>query len=619
MNYFKITQSDEKLDITIPAKHAIEALNNLQKAAMLELDARPYLDLETLIQIFLKKKGLFSIQHIVSQPETPEDEIDYQNTDGAIDTIKETRNQLITIGFVLSLLRRKVVEQPVEEDPFADLLPEMPSAVVKAGPLAFAMDHGTATPAGASPSDPLTEVEAINLYNLVKAAEECISEGREKIGAPTLDMGSISELLRNRSIFLLRLRGHHFRERFPLGHNCCPRSPKLDYLMPLTELYVELIKKNISPFFRYPILYNKFYQLFKEHLIKLAKQKKRGQVPANQKISILDIWVRTGEEPISLMLTAARCLENQRKKLTKILGSDPGKISDWIQIIALEKQVRYAEDIQAFLAAGYYPNSLKDEIPLEQLSFARKHGFIIEGEEHFSFSPEIMDSIEVTFLNLFDLDSLKSELFSQKYDFVFYIKVLEYLITDPRNTTESISSQTFLDLFDSGELLKPTGYLCTDGDKLRSGWTEMSKEMSMTGMVQAAMRRLPGGEALEQILGPKTTSSNSALDIMEHGEMSIPLSAQPLNRRTFAKVALGYPMDEVQIGRFTGKIKTPADDLRQSIAKLKKRKKALNKALGQGRYTHRGKQTAQLELSQIESDLVQTRRDLRKLLKGGTK
>jgi len=615
-------QSDERLDITIPAVEAISLLERLKRAERAVDSSRSHLDRETMIKLFLNRPGLSSLQRILGQSSTPEDDIDFLDTEGTIDAIRTTGYELITIASLLSLLRRKTTSRQTETDPFADLFPSM-SQAMQAGPMRFMMDTATQPPPGASRSDPLTSTEAENIYALVHAAQESIDQGRKLAGMITLDVGSIEAILRDRSIFLLRMRGHHFREIFPLGHNCCPSSGSLEYLPELFALYVELVKKNLGKFFRYPLLFNHFYRLFKDQLILLAKQKSKRTAPADQKIKILDIGGSTGEEPISIVLTAAFCLENQRKNLTKILGRDPGQISDWLEIVGTEKQARFSEDIESFLTAGQYPNALIDEIPAEYLAFAKRQNFIIEGKDSFSFCPEIMKSISVVFLNFFDPKALNNPIFnSGHYDFVFYIKVLEYLMTDAKNAAESMAGQAALNFFDSGSLLNRGGVLLTDGNNVRLAWSSLMEHTSRQEMLYAALRRMPSGQALEPMLGPKRTASNDPAAMLEHGEIQLPLSVPPLSSRSFTSTGMRYPMDEVAAFKFTGRIFSPADEVRDKIAELERTMKAANKVLGRGHIPPQVRTKIQTEVGQLEGQIRNARQELRELeqaLKGGAK
>ena len=101
MIFYKLMQSDERLDITIPAVEAISLLERLKRAERAVDSSRSHLDRETMIKLFLNRPGLSSLQRILGQSSTPEDDIDFLDTEGTIDAIRTTGYELITIASLL--------------------------------------------------------------------------------------------------------------------------------------------------------------------------------------------------------------------------------------------------------------------------------------------------------------------------------------------------------------------------------------------------------------------------------------------------------------------------------------------------------------------------------------
>jgi hypothetical protein len=256
-----------------------------------------------------------------------------------------------------------------------------------------------------------------------------------------------------------------------------------------------------------------------------------------------------------------------------------------------------------------------DEIPSEYLEPARKYGFIIEQGDTFHFSPAIMAPIKITFINFFEQNSLEHPIFDSTYDAMFYIKVLEYLITDPQNVAEAEAGQLFLYAFDSGALLKQGGYFFTDGNKIRQSWTELIKLTSFQSLLHAALRRsVPG---IEKLLGPQQTLSDDPIEMLNQGELMLPMRAEPLLSKSFTGVMTNYPMDEVAVFSATDKISTQADFVRQRIQRLERIQKAIKRDLSQG-LPPKIKEALKTQNQAIESLLKMARQEL-KQLEGGAK
>ncbi len=539
----KIIAINDLLNIEVPTAHAIRSIEFLGRVGM--SSRREYISPEEMAWVLLESPGRFQIEEMLARAEDPETEIiNFLEPELALSALRDEFSPTVPLGRVIAYFQKRHTAAEMAAAAEAPM-PVMP------GPdsLSFLVGPGTPTPPGASRSDKLDDVAVTNLFSLTEAVKSAIAQHN-----PMGFKSSVAadERQRDRTMFLLKLRGHRFREAIPeLGHNCLPlRSGEATFTDKLCELGAQFLKKDMGVFFRYPLLFQKLQGLLTSRFIQLAMKKSQG---ADEKIRILDLGAATGEEPISIALIAAFALRQNAGKLAKILGREPGKLSDWIEITAISKEDQYCQDIIEFIGNAKWPLVLRDEIPPQYLGWARRYGLIIEDENTFSFAPELAEAIRFSFLNYFNPAARANAVFSRRYDFVFNIKTFEYVMTDPKTEEEAETGQYFIDLFDSGALIAPQGYLLTDGAQLRTAWTTWIERAAVQGMLLSRMRRMPGGE---QIFGPRKAKTDDLPDLLG-SEIMFPLQIRELSRRSFEGVLTNYPMNEVAIYQFNGRIANP--------------------------------------------------------------
>jgi hypothetical protein len=204
----EIFKSDERLLANIPVKDAIETLRALSKETITH--RRKYMSLDDIIYIIFRKLGRFSIGNLLERrPDIDSDDVDLSRIDQVIESLRGVRGELVTIQYIVSLMPRKSVVplealEKREPDPLADLLPERPAHMQQIGPLQMAIELGTPYPEGTSPSDPLTEAQALNLYNLFWSLCNMLNRTRQMMGIPSLEgIEQVEERNRDRSLFLV--------------------------------------------------------------------------------------------------------------------------------------------------------------------------------------------------------------------------------------------------------------------------------------------------------------------------------------------------------------------------------------------------------------------------------
>jgi hypothetical protein len=534
MDYFKLVNlQDLELTTTMPVARAIEIVRSLRNAGL--SSSRRHIDKQTLLEIIFDNPGRLDLELMLTQEERESDDIAFTAADELLNLLiwlQQNQRADIAVACFINAFPVKGIPAFTE------------GAAYMRGPEEgyFHLPAGKPTPLTASRSDRLTRPFAENLYVVWKSYIKTLADLWAKASLPSMDPTQFYEIQwMERIIFLFQLRGHLIREKTPwLGYDCLPLISGEINTTELLYLCADYILRAFGYFYRYPLMLRKFKEVLKPELLRLAEERRRGAVPQDKKIRILDIGSSTFEEPLTIILSAAQVLRQL---------SLPGTVREWIEVIAVEKEMGQREDLREFLTHPRWPKAFLEEFPPEALVEFRAQGYLVEGEADFTFSPEIFAPVSLRFIDLLQTPSRQNALFSSRYDFVFYIKVGEYLFTNPRSVEEGENAQYFINLIDSGQLLMEKGYFFTDSDEVRNHWTELLHTSTVRSLALSYLRRMPGMET--QFGAPRTRSMNIN-DLLASREMTLPISALPLHPRAFRPIVFNSSGEDIGIYQFTG-------------------------------------------------------------------
>lgn len=494
MTSFKITDSKELEKVNLPCWRAEELVTRLEECR--QTQSRCYISKEDLLEIIFDDPRFERTKAIISRPGQKEDDIAYGETadiKGVLGWLAENHVNAIPVFCLISCFPKKAQGESLFEIP-ADVRLDALS-------MCIAVRCGIATPMGASRSEKMSTEHAENLFALYQKVKVAVEE---RLTAASGGIGASQQLeaqYRERSIFLIKLRGHHFREKFPwLGYDGRPLIPHAKISLDLLSFFSRMIQRAIGTFYRYPLMAQKYEQLLQQALFRLAKEKRQGKVLEDKKIQLLNFRTGLLDDPLTLALSSALVFKRNIKNLEKILGKEPGQVQDWIKITTLEWEDGFSDDLREFYKVMRWPKLFLEEISPERLEEARRAGMIIEGEKDFKFSDDIMAMLSIRFVDFLAPEAINDPVLKSRYDFVFNIKFMEYL-TDLAQKGEQVQSiMGLIDLIDSGQLLFTGGHYFCDGNKLRAFWNSLSAEKHVDILplyersLQPALKNYPGGE-----------------------------------------------------------------------------------------------------------------------------
>lgn len=537
--YTKMIHVEDLRTATMPCSEAISFLNFVCNVAMSErlTDA---IEVETMISLLYERpRDRVRVIELLSKPiGNLEHRLDFfDRADNALDRLRILGSNEVSIQQIMEAhLEACEIEREMREMTQGRLPGEVVSPAIDGNPMHIGMPLGNPTPPGASRSDPIIKEHAHNLWQVHYAAQKAFVDGRRELVGDSFgfDPHELAQTLGPAEARTIMITGHLFREKFPwLGYDCWPLAlPDIgDKLMDIMPLYAEVVRKNMSSFFRYP----KLFEIFGNVFTNFVRKNKRIKGPEREKMRILYMGARTLDEPLSLVLLAKQCLE-------RFVGLEDRDVRNWLEIEGINWDNSSTEAIRAYCEKGEYPIPMLDKFPGGLYDLARRNGWITVKEDSFTVSAEIRGAINQIFLNLLDPSIKSHQTFaSGQYHAVFNLKTFEYLIEMPRSVDQFNTAQWLIDHLDRGNLLRPDGTYYTDGTRpdshgLRLNWTLLTYKASHESITNALVRRLPGlGEMMTPVIGPVSTIGNDMESLLRAGEIMIPMLVPELRHWGFWK------------------------------------------------------------------------------------